>query len=228
MGGTIEIVSGEGSELSVTETSQELEDDAKMHYYIKDGKLTIHYCKALYREDVDTAKKNLRVEVPDGIELDIDSVNADVKAGEISLGEMKLTNVSGNVELGGIACNEIEIENVDGTVTASEIVADEFSADSVSGAISISKISANEIKVKTVSGKTSLGVAKRSEVKVSSVSGNVELTIPESLGAIVEFSTMSGNFSSDMPHKTSNKTYTFGFGEIEVSVETVSGNLNVT
>jgi DUF4097 and DUF4098 domain-containing protein YvlB len=228
VGGEIEIVSSDSAELSVSENSEGLDDDAKMHYYIKDGKLTIHYSKALYREEIDTTKKHLRVEVPEGIEIDIDNINADISIGEMALGEIKLTNVSGGVKFSSLAANEIEIENVDGAVTANEFIADEVSAESVSGEINISKISANEINFKTVSGKTTFGVTKKSEVEFSGVSGNVEINIPDDIGATVEFSTMSGKFSSEKTHKTSNKTYTFGSGEIQIAIETMSGNLHIS
>jgi len=228
VGGEIEIVSSDAQTLSITENSEELSDDAKMHYYINEGKLTIHYSKSMLKEDIDVSKKHLRVEVPEGIEIDIDSVNADIQIGEMVLGELKLTNVSGKVKFASLACNEINIENVDGDVSASEIVADEFSANSVSGAVNIYKISANEISVQTVSGKTSLGIAKKSMVKLNSVSGNIDISLPDDIGATVEFSTMSGNFSSDMPHTTSKKTYTFGKGIIEIDAETVSGSLHIS
>ncbi len=227
VGGAIEVVASKESELSVTENSDELEDDAKMHYIVKDGKLIIHYTKALYKEDVDASKKHLRVEVPEGIEIDIDSVNAFVKIGEMAMGEMRITNVSGHIEFSSLAASKVKIENVDGHVLAGEIVADEFYSDSVSGSLRISKISANEVKVKTVSGKTTLGLSKKSEVDISGVSGEVELYISDELGAMVAFSTMSGKFSSDKPHTTGEKIYTFGLGEIEVEVETVSGNLKI-
>ena len=227
VGGSIEVVSSKESELSVTENSDGLEDDAKMHYFVKDGKLFIHYTKALYKEDIDTSKKNLRVEIPEGISLDIDSVNAFVKIGEMAMGEIKITNVSGHIEFSSLAASKIKIENVDGHVLAGKIVADEFYSDSVSGSLYISKISANNIETKTVSGKTTLGLAKKSEVDISGVSGDVELYVADELGAMVTFSTMSGKFSSDKPHTTGEKYYTFGLGEIEIDVETVSGNLRI-
>lgn len=227
VGGSVEVVASKESELSVTENSEGLVDGAKMHYLVKDGKLIIHYTKALYREDVDASKKHLRVEVPEGIEIDIDSVNAYLKIGEMALGEIKITNVSGQVEFTSLAASKVKIENVDGHVSAGEIVADEFSSNSVSGSVNISKISANEIEMQTVSGKTTLGITKKSEVNISGVSGNVELYISDELGAMVEFSTVSGKFASDKPHTTGEKYYTFGLGEIEIEVETVSGNLRI-
>jgi DUF4097 and DUF4098 domain-containing protein YvlB len=227
VGGEIEVVASEADELSVSENSEGLADDAKMHYYIKGEKLTIHYSKALYREEVDTAQKHLRVEIPEGIELDIDNVNSDIKIGNMELGEMKLTNVSGNVTLASLVCNEVKIENVDGTVYADEILADKFSADSVAGSLDVSKIISNKIAVKTVSGNTSLNIAKKSEVKISGVSGEVKLAIDEEAGATIEYSTMSGSFNSEKPHTTNKKTHIFGGGEIQIDVETVSGNLHI-
>jgi DUF4097 and DUF4098 domain-containing protein YvlB len=226
--GEIDVVMGEGTELTVAETSEGLSDDAKMHYYIKDDKLTIHYSKAMLKEDIDPEKKHLRVEIPSGIELDIDSVNANVTIGDAVLGRIKLTSISGNAKFGSVISNEIKTETIEGTFSAVDIVADKFISDSVSGAVSISTISANEIKLKTVSGKTDMYISKKSKVKVSGVSGEVSLDIAENTGATVEFSTMSGTFSSDKPHKTNNKTYIFGKGETEITVETVNGNLNIS
>ncbi len=227
VGGSIEIVSSQNKELSVTENSESLEEDAKMHYLIKDGKLTIHYTMALYREDVDSSYKNLRIEIPEGIELDIDSVNATIKISEMALGKVKLTNVSGMIEFSNLACSDVKIENVDGNIAAGEIVADKFSANGVSGSLNISKISANEIDISTVSGKTVLGVAKKGEVDISGVNGDIELHVSNELGATVKFSTMSGDFLSDKPHRKGEKEYTFGLGEIEIKVETISGDLKI-
>jgi DUF4097 and DUF4098 domain-containing protein YvlB len=225
--GSIEIVSSKNEELRVTENSESLEEDAKMHYLIKDGKLTVHYTMALYREDVDSAYKNLRIEIPEGVELDVDSVNASIKIDEMALGKVKLTNVSGIVDFANLACSDVKIENVDGNVEADEIVADKFSASSVSGSLNISKISANEIDVSTVSGKTVLGVAKKGEVEISGMSGDIELHVSNELGATIKFSTMSGDLLSDKPHRKGEKEYTFGLGEIEIKVETMSGDLKI-
>lgn len=228
VGGEIEIVSSKNAELTVTENSEELDEGAKMHYFIKDGKLILHYSEAFYKEETDASHKHVRIEVPEGIEIDVDSVTASVKIGEMALGAIKITNVSGDVQLARLAASEVEIENVDGNIVAGEIVADEFSVESVSGSLTFSGVSANEIKVNTVSGKTELGVNKRAEVEISSVSGGIELFIPDDIGATVEYSTMSGHFISEKPHTTSKKTYIFGKGEIHVTVETMSGNLHVS
>ena len=228
VGGEIEIVESKNAELTVTENSAELDEGLQMHYLIDDGKLTIHYSKALCREEIDAEKKHLRVEVPEGIKIDIDSVNASIKVGEMTLGEIKLTNVSGNVELMRVVASEVTIENVDGDILAEEIIADKFSATSVSGLLSFLKISANNITVTNVSGKTELGISKKSEVSITGASGNVDLKLHSNIGATVEYSTMSGTFSADMPHTTSGKTYIFGNGEINIRVETASGNLYVS
>ena len=225
--GRIEVIASDAEEFAVVENSESLTNDAKMHYLIKGDRLIIHYSKALYKEDIDESKKHIRVEIPEGIEIDIDSVTASINIGEMALGEINLTNISGNIELSNLACSKVKIENVDGHITSGGIVADEFSAGSVSGTLDISNISANKIDVSTVSGKTVLGIAKKSNVEISGISGNVQLYIAEEIGATIEFSTVSGTFSSEKPHKTNKKTYTFGLGEAVIEVETVSGNLEI-
>ena len=227
MGGKIDIVPSESGTLSVAENSEALDEDEQIRYRINGGKLTIHYCKAAYTKAISSDSKHLRVEVPEGVNVNINNVSADVNVADIMLGKVKITNVSGDIRFASLACNELKIEVVSGKVTANEIISGKFSVNGVSGTVDIAKIAASEIDIDTVSGKTTLVLAKKCDVDVSGVSGSVNITLPTEAGATVEFSTVSGDFVSLLPHKTSKNTYTFGDGEMSVDVETVSGNLYI-
>ena len=228
VGGEIEIVQSENATLSVTENSDSLDSEEQMHHYIRSGKLIIHYCESGHRGEINSAKKKLRVEIPVGIDVDIDNVSADITAGEMSVGDFELTNVSGNVDFAVItASKDIDIEIVSGTIEAESIFARAFSVEGVSGDIDVKKISADEIEVQIVSGKTEFALSKSCDVDVSGVSGNVSITLPEGVGAEVEFDSVSGDIHSDITHTKNGDTYTFGAGETKISVETVSGNLYI-
>lgn len=227
IGGEINIIPAEAGTLFAAENSEALEEGAKMRYRIKEGKLTIHYCQSAYTKSISASSKHLNIQVPEGVNIDINNVSADVKFSDIMLGKVKIGNVSGDVNFASLACNELEIETVSGKITANEIISGEFSVNGVSGSIDVAKIAASKIDIDIVSGKTNLVLAKKCELDVSGVSGSVNVTFPADAGAIVKFSTVSGKLSSDLPHKSNKDIYTFGNGEMDIDIETVSGNLYI-
>ncbi len=226
--GEIEIVQSELAELSVTENGEGLDSEEQLHHYIRDGKLIIHYCESGHRGKINSAKKKLRVEIPVDVDIDIDTVGADITAGEMNVEDFGLTNVSGNAKFAGItAARDIDIEIVSGSIEAEHITARSFTVEGVSGDIDVEKISADEIDVQIVSGKTKLVLAKACDIDISGVSGNVKITLPEGIGAEVELESVSGELHSDKDYTKKGDTYTFGAGETEIKVETVSGELYI-
>lgn len=227
VGGEIEIVQSENATLSVTENGETLDSEEQMHYYIRNGKLIIHYCESGHFGEINSAKKKLRVEIPEGAELDIDNVSADITLGEINVSDFELTNVSGDVTFAGITAKDIDIEIVSGKIDAKSVCARTFSVNGVSGNINAAKIDADEIDIEIVSGKTELVLARACEVDISGVSGNVKITLPEGIGTEVELDSASGNLHSDRDYTKKGDTYFFGGGEAKIDVETVSGELYI-
>ena len=225
--GEIEIVQSELAELSVTENGETLDSEEQMHYYIRNGKLIIHYCESGHFGEINSAKKKLRVEIPVDVDVDIDNVSADISIGEMRVGDFELTNVSGDVSFAGITAKDIDIEIVSGKIDAKSVCARTFSVNGVSGNINAAKIDADEIDIEIVSGKTELVLARACEVDISGVSGNVKITLPEGIGAEVELDSASGNLHSDRDYTKKGDTYFFGGGEAKIDVETVSGELYI-
>lgn len=226
--GEIEIVQSELAELSVTENGETLDSEEQMHYYIRNGKLIIHYCESGHFGEINSAKKKLRVEIPVDVDVDIDNVSADISIGEMRVGDFELTNVSGDVSFAGITADwDIDIEIVSGKIDVKSVCARTFSVNGVSGNINAAKIDADEIDIEIVSGKTELVLARACEVDISGVSGNVKITLPEGIGAEVELDSASGNLHSDRDYTKKGDTYFFGGGEAKIDVETVSGELYI-
>ncbi len=227
VGGDIEIVQSESAALSVTENGESLDSEEQMHHYVRAGKLIIHYCESGYRGEIDTAHKKIRVEIPAGVDLDIDNVSADITLGNLKVRDFEVSNVSGNMQLAGITANDIDIEIVSGTITADSVSARTFDVEGVSGDIDVKKISADEIDVEIVSGKTSLVLEKACRADISGINGNINITLPSGVGAEVEFESVSGDLHSDISHIKDGDMYTFGAGEAKFDIETVSGNLYI-
>jgi DUF4097 and DUF4098 domain-containing protein YvlB len=227
VGGEIEIVQSENATLSVTENGDSLDSEEQIHHYIRAGKLIIHYCESGHRGEINSAKKKLRVEIPEGVDLDIDNVSADITFWEINVSDFELTDVSGDVTFAGITAKDIDIEIVSGKIDAKSVCARAFSVNGVSGNINAAKIDADEIDIEIVSGKTELVLARACEIDVSGVSGNVGITLPSGVGAEVELDSVSGDLHSDISCTKNGDTYVFGGGEAKIDVETVSGELYI-
>ena len=225
--GNIEIIQSDAATLSVRESGGTLETEEQMHYYLRAGKLIIHYCGSGYKKNIDASAKNLKIEIPENISIDVDNVSAGVKIGDIKAKDIDISSVSGSVTFADVTADDIDIEMVSGELTMSSVSADNFSADGVSGNIKVSSISASEIDVQIVSGKTELGLTKDCDLEISGVSGSVKIALPAGIGATLEFSTVSGSLSSELEYTKDKQKYTFGTGEIEIDVETVSGNVSV-
>ncbi len=226
-GGEIEIVQRETAALSVSESGGSLKAGEQLHHYIKADKLIIQYCKSGHIGEIDEEKKKLRVEIPAGIDLNINNTSATISMGTVSIDDCTIITVSGGVNLASVSADEVEIDIVSGSVNADSIFVRDFDVNGVSGSVSVKNISADEIGVKIVSGKTTLSLAKVCEVDVSGVGGDVNITLPEGAGAEVEFESAGGKLHSDKSYIKNGKIYTFGAGEVKVDVETVGGNLYI-
>ncbi|MGN1095471.1 MAG: DUF4097 family beta strand repeat-containing protein [Eubacteriales bacterium] len=190
--------------------------------------LALIYCESGYNCDkIDEREKQLTIEIPNGISLDIDDVSSSLFIGDMELKRLDIDGVSGDVNIGAVKVEKLDIDIVSGGFFASEINAEKFEADMVSGDIEIKKISAENILVDTVSGRTELNIESADDISVTSVSGRVMFGILSDDGLKVRFSTVSGTLHTGMEYTKNGKTYTFGDAGIYADIDTVSGNLYI-
>ena len=227
--GNIEVVQSKEETLSVSENGDGLESEERMHHYLRGGTLIIHYCESGYdSDDINEQSKHVTVEVPAGIDLNIDNVSANIEFScDTFLDEVDIDNVSGNVNIKKLTADRVDFDNVSGVFLADEIVSKEFDANGVSGNIEIGKISSYEINVNSVSGETAIGLAAKADINIDSVSGAVRFTLLADIGIEVDFSSASGILRTDREYIKENNKCIFGSADITAKIDTVSGNLYV-
>ena len=206
--GSVEIVQTSGENLTVTEKTPASAEEKKMFWRLDGDTLRIQYCKSGYVGTIDEKYKDLRVEIPVGVNLEIESVGADIYSRDLTLGE-------------------VDIDVITASVNGDSWTASDLDVESVSGNIKIAQLSCGNVDLETTNGHIATAFGVSTNMEVQTVSGNVQLALLDGVGAKVAFETVSGGFVSDLQHTLSGKTRVFGGGESTVRVQTVSGNLTI-
>lgn len=193
--GDIWVSQGAG-ELSVSEEEQEKEEK-KLHYLLNQDTLTIQFCSSNYKGK--PWSKDLSLEIPEGVALEISTVSGSTEMGEVSLASLDYKGVSSPLE--------IEKAFIEGNL----------SVDTVSGDVEIESLSAESLTIQSVSGESKLGLSSLKKARLESVSGDMELTLLDGMGAKVSYEGLSGK----------NKDTTYGDGKASIQAESVSGKLKV-
>ena len=140
--------------------------------------------------DVDA---RLKVQIPQGSELDVSAVSADVRAKKVT-GTQRLQSVSGDVttELAG---SDADIKNVSGDITLhGHGQAAATHVTTVSGDVRIDHL-AGDLDVSTVSGEVKGSVDAGHSLRVRSTSGDVEFTGKLTRGMSVDVESVSGEIT---------------------------------
>ena len=199
--------------LSVTEAQVAETSAEQMHYWLDGSTLRIRYCESGYKTKISDAYKELRVEIPVGISVEIESDSAEIHIGEISAKEISVETVSGNVMGDKWTCQNAEVNCVSGSVTLHEL-------------------SANEATIESNSGKIELGLAKKGEIELETISGDITLTLLGDLGARIDFASVSGKFKTGKEYAKNGRRYDVFAADgvstdCNIEADTVSGDLEV-
>jgi DUF4097 and DUF4098 domain-containing protein YvlB len=198
-------------------------------------------------------RSDLEVRVPAGCRLEIESFNASITVtdvtgtvtaesvqGTISIAgkpkEVVASSVNGAVEVTGAAAR-VNAESVNGHVTVKGATG-EVDASTVNGTLSVSGGTFERARLETVSGSIEFDgdLADGATLDASTVSGSVDLLLPAQVSAAFSVTTFSGDIVNELgpaPRKvsryTSQKELTFsaGSGNATVSIETLSGEINL-
>lgn len=204
LSGSVELIQSDKATLAVSETCGSLDQDHQLRWLLKDGVLTIQFWKSNFSSLQDlTGLKELTVEVPKGLVLQVNSISAPITAGDLEPSEAKFSTVSGALELNSLSCTE-------------------FTADTNSGNVTVGTLSTGPAKVGTTSGIVSLGLAQCTGLDVSTVSGSVELTPLGDLKIYAKFNSVSGKVRVLRDVLNINAP-----GGCPVTVKTTSGDLTV-
>lgn len=131
--GSIEIRQTGGKVLSVREEGGKLSKAKKLHWYLDGDTLRIQYCKSGYNGHISSKAKNLIVEVPEGIDLAINTVSSDLTMDkDQKYGSLKINTVSGEADLYIDECRKISVDTVSGDIDLNMKECQEADIDTVS------------------------------------------------------------------------------------------------
>jgi hypothetical protein len=171
----------------------------------------------------------LEVELPVATEIAIDIASGWLDAQGLR-GEQRYRLVSAETRLRGVA-GRIQLNTVSGDATIELADATDLAVKSVSGDIAIRGGRLDALRVGTTSGDVRVDspLVGRSGNTVETLSGDVALVA--TAGMRVEARTVSGDLTSDLPHRSEGRmgrrTLIVGDGSIELGFRSVSGDLRI-
>lgn len=171
----------------------------------------------------------LDIELPAEAEVGIDIASGEIDATGLR-GEQRYRTVSGDARLHDVA-GRIELNVVSGDADIELVGPTDLAVKSVSGDISVGGGELRSLRVGTTSGDVRIDspISGRSGNQIDTLSGDVSLVAEA--GMRIEARTVSGDLTSDLPHRSEGRmgrrTLIVGDGSIELAFRSVSGDLQV-
>lgn len=233
--GSVSISEHDGDEIKVSEVGSE-DEDTVMRYRIKDGKISIRFCKSGWNSAVfgigdKTLHKDLTILVPKGkqfkdIDMELVSAKLDVDAEGLSAEDLDIETVSGAVNIDNFTAEDINIEAVSGSVTLRNVSCKAVDIETVSGRINYYG-AAGEIDFNTVSGSTESELAEAPRrLSIETVSGSSTVKMPKT-GIKASIDRVSGDITAFGEDISKCDDITLGDGYMELDVSTVSGDVDI-
>jgi DUF4097 and DUF4098 domain-containing protein YvlB len=198
-------------------------------------------------------KSDIEVMVPAGGSVSVEGFQSTIVVGGVS-GSVKAETVNGSIHHAGPS-KEVSLQSVNGAVETSK-ASGRVNVEAVNGAITVRDCSGElegstvngmltvtggtytRVQIETVSGGARFDAAlgPKASLGVESVSGSVELLFPASFGGDFSVTTFSGPITNELgpaAQKTNEftpqkeLTFTSGAGGVRVSVETLSGAVQI-
>lgn len=197
----------------------------------------------------------LVLSIPTASRLEVEAVSADVDVSGIS-GPIEASSISGNVNVQSRSA-ELDVSSISGKITVAgsadnaEVEAGTISgsmeltgirgqlrAETVSGSAKILDSSLRELNAETTSGSlTYVGsILPGGNFDISSISGSVELRLPADVDASFDISAFSGDIDNAFGPEAQRSSeygpgqelnFTAGKGSARVSIETLSGSIDL-
>ncbi|MBR3016098.1 MAG: DUF4097 family beta strand repeat protein, partial [Clostridia bacterium] len=156
--GRVELKESDGTQLSVTETTEGLTQDQQMRWWLDGSILRIQFWKSGYSDTLTNKEKRIEVEIPKDISLTVKVTSGEVKAGDHQLKDVKITATSGNIRLGAVNADDMEIQATSGTVQTGPVrVQNQLKAGCTSGNIKMENAMADKIILDMTSGDITSG-----------------------------------------------------------------------
>ena len=172
---------------------------------------------------------DLKVDVPHGASVSIETASADISASDLS-GTKHFRTASGEVTLARLA-GPLEVETVSGEIEIDGAAPIDLVARSVSGDMDVHVPSVRRLDIGTTSGDIRLDAEMRGDGPFAMRSISGDATIVGRTGFRVEAESITGDLSSDLPSKRDSmpgrKVLIVGRPGPTLQFRSVSGDLHV-
>lgn len=114
--GKVKVIHKEQDQLSISEAGRDLSESQKMHYLFDGKTLYIEYCESEYKGTIKSSSKNLVMEIPKGISVEINSLAADFELDTLELNTLVVESQAGNLRADKISANDISVNSAAGDI----------------------------------------------------------------------------------------------------------------
>lgn len=168
--GDIEVVSGDGSDIILTEYVQrEITDDEQIGYKAENGCLQVRFTEAFFgtgNKTIDSLPyKKLVIQIPGSMAGAMDDILVD--------------SIDGDINLSGFSGNTCTAYCSSGDVVTRDMTLLNFTADSTSGDISVANVNADDLSAEIYSGNLELENVTGKQIYADSSSGDIQINNTE-------------------------------------------------
>jgi len=239
--GKVTVIEREDGVIAVTENSETLPEEQRVHSLIQNGILYVRFWKSGLYAKCDHNLKHVTVQIPKGIKIDVDAVSAPIDAEDlnclsldaeavsgsisvknvVSVGDIDLHTTSGSISTDNLTANSVDLESTSGSVKSGEISCGNFRAESTSGSITALAVTALEGEISTTSGRVDIDVKSIPALDVETTSGSVKVTLIGDAGATLNINTVSGRITKPVDGNV------IGNGANRIEISTTSGSVEI-
>ena len=175
--------------------------------------------------------EHLFIKLPGAISrIRLSNMAGDIEASQVAAKRMDLNTMSGDIDISNLALQDLYANSMSGDIEAKDIQASIADLKTISGDVEFEGIAANG-HFNSTSGDVNATVSGARKVKATSISGDVDLVLENTDGYTAEVDTKSGSidlFFGEEDHEDVRRgSYTFGSGAVEVTANSVSGDVKI-
>ena len=212
--GDITVIPSDTEEIEITEEYGGDDDDLRLRWLLKDGKLTIQFRKPILFGNSRAVSKDLTVAIPAAM-LEV-------------MGEVEITTISGDVTFTGNA-DELTLDAVDGDLTIKGDIG-ELEVNAVKGKLAFTG-GVRSADMSCVDTTVIMHLDMAAELSFDQVDGDVELYLSEEItGFTAEVEAMGGGIRiedfTDLT-ATGDRFTRWGDGSLRIQVDGINAKLTV-
>ena len=214
LSGDITVIPSDTDEIKITEDYSGDDDDLRLRWLLKDGKLTVQFRKPVIFGKAHAVSKNLTVAIPAAV-LE-------------AMGEVEITTISGDVTFTGNA-DELTLDAVEGDLTVKGDIG-ELEVNAVKGKLTFTG-GVRSAEMSCVDTTVIMHLDMATELTFDQVDGDVELYLSEEItGFAAEVESLGGGIRvedfTDLI-ATGDHFTRWGDGSLRIQVDGVNAKLTV-